>query len=414
MFGYLKDEKTSHLLFIALWLVYMIVCLSKNTYAAAIASIVDEGLFTKSAAGVISAAFYLIYGIAQLCFSRLTDKFRPWRMLHFGLCAAILCNFIMAISRNYVTMLITWSLNGLLQFAVWPSTLKIIATVIMKEHRQKAAMYISFCLAAGSFFSYFSAMFLLKYFAWPSLFWLSTGLLVAVFLFWLYATMKAERKLVCDDLPKENETEKEEGTKAPLLRLLFSSGLAIILFAVIGRCMLDNGVKSWVPTMMMDSYGISASTSSFIALLVTLINIAGVFLATYVQRKMKNNALLASMFFFGITIPQFFLLLMTGKMPIALVTILLITSTTSMYAINQLTIVELPTAFRKYNCIGTVTSIINGFASFGVTLGSFGYGFLAEHFGGWNSVFIAWIIISVLSTVFCLLALPLWRKFTQD
>ncbi len=414
MYGYLKDEKTSRLLFIGLWILWAVICLSKNTYSAAIASIVDEGLFTKSAAGVISAGFYLIYGIAQLCFSRTTDQFRPWRMLHFAALGAILCNLVMALSRHYTVMLITWSVNGLLQFAVWPCTLKVVATVLKKEHRQKAAMYISFGLAAGSFFSYFSAMLLLHFFSWTSLFWTTAFLLLGAFLFWLYVTRKAEQKLVVDETPVEETAKNEEGAKAPLLRLLFVSGLFIILFAVIGRCMLDNGLKSWVPTMLMDSYGISASASSFIALLVTLVNISGVFLAAYVQRKLKGNALLASTLFFAVTVPQFCLLLMTGRMSIVFVTLLLVTSTTIMYAINQLVIVEIPTAFERYNCIGAISSIINGFASIGVTLASFGYGFLAEHFGGWNSVFIAWIVISSVSAVACFLALPLWRKFTQN
>ncbi len=414
MHGYLKNEKTSHFLFISVWILYMVVCLTKNTYAAAIASIVDEGLFSKSAAGIINAAFYLIYGLAQLFLSRLTDKIPPWRMLYVGLLGALICNTAMAMTRSFSVMLIAWSVNGLLQFAVWPSTLNIIATVLHKEHRQKAAVYISVCLAAGSVGSYFAAMLLLRRFSWASLFWLSVILLSMVFILWIVATIKTERNLVHDDVPNLPQETKQEGEKAPLFRLLAISGLLVFLLPAIGRCMLDQGVKSWVPTMMMESYGISAGTSSFIAMVVTLVNVSGVILATTFQRKiMKNNPVSASAAFFAVSVPLFALLLLIGKMPIFFVVVLLVTSTTAMYGINQLMLVEVPTAFRKYNCIGTVTSIINAFASFGVMLGNFGYGFLAEHWG-WNAVIVTWIVISALSALCCVMVLPAWKRFTKN
>lgn len=413
MHGYLKDEKTSHLLFIGLWIIYMVICLSKNTYSAAIASIVDEGLFDKSAAGIINAAFYLIYGLAQLFLSRLTDKCAPWRMLFLGILGALAANTVMAVTRSFSVMLIAWSVNGLLQFAVWPSTLNIIATVLHKEHRQKAAVYISVCLATGAVSSYFAAMLLLRRFSWASLFWFSAILLVLSLLLWIYVTAKMKKKLVFDYEEKAKPAETKEGEKAPLFRLLVVSGFLIFLIPAIGRCMLDQGVKSWVPTMMMESYGITAGTSSFIAMLVTLVNVFGVFLAVRVQRKLKNNPVTASAAFFIASVPMFALLLLIGKMPIFFVVVLLVTSTTAMYGINQLMVVDVPTAFRKYNCIGTVSSIINAFASFGVMLGNFGYGFLAEHFG-WNAVIITWIVISSLSALCCFLVLPFWKRFTKS
>lgn len=41
MRGYPEDEKASHLLFIGVWIVYAVICLTKNTYSAAIAGIAN-------------------------------------------------------------------------------------------------------------------------------------------------------------------------------------------------------------------------------------------------------------------------------------------------------------------------------------------------------------------------------------
>ena len=42
------EEKASIMLFVACWIMYAIVSMTKNAFAASMASIVNEGIFTKS------------------------------------------------------------------------------------------------------------------------------------------------------------------------------------------------------------------------------------------------------------------------------------------------------------------------------------------------------------------------------
>ncbi len=412
MHGYLEDEKTSLRLFVGLWIIYMLICLNKNTYAAAIASIVDVGLFDKSAAGIINASYYLLYGGAQLFLSRLTDKIPPWNMLFFGLCSAVVINLVMATTRSFSVMLTAWTMGGLLQFGVWPATLKIIATVLNHQHRKKAAIYISICLCTGSVLSYFSAMLLLKKWSWPSLFFFTASLLFLATIAWYILIRRTKKKLVHrqGEPVQAAEVPEKQAEKPNLFRLFLISGFAIMLIPSITRCMLDQGVKSWVPTMMMETFGITADTASLIAMLVTLINASGVFLSSRLTQKWKNPVLISAVLF-AATGPTCALLLLITHLPVWFVALLLILTTTASYGINQLLIVDMPTAFEKYNCIGTVTSICNAFASFGVMLGNFSFGFLADLYG-WNAVIITWLLLGLLSVVCCLVALPMWKRFT--
>ncbi len=57
---YLENEKKSIFLFIFAWVLYAVIYMTKMCYNAAIASIVAEGLFTKSQTGAITAAFWQI------------------------------------------------------------------------------------------------------------------------------------------------------------------------------------------------------------------------------------------------------------------------------------------------------------------------------------------------------------------
>ena len=57
-----KEEKVSFLLFIGCWFMYEIVRMTKNAFGASMASIIGEGLFTKSLAGTINASYYIFTG----------------------------------------------------------------------------------------------------------------------------------------------------------------------------------------------------------------------------------------------------------------------------------------------------------------------------------------------------------------
>ena len=66
MNGQLEKERASTQLCLASFLMYLMVCMVKSNYTASIAYIVNAGIFTKTDSGLISASFYLVYGLAQL------------------------------------------------------------------------------------------------------------------------------------------------------------------------------------------------------------------------------------------------------------------------------------------------------------------------------------------------------------
>ncbi len=192
MKGHLENERSSWITFIIIFASYTIVSMTKNTYSTAIATIVQEGLFSKADAGVINASFYLVYSIAQLFGGVLIEKVPPFKMLIVGLVGALIANVVMAMSSSYVVMLIAWTANGLLQFGVWPVILKLTTTIVMPEHRQKSMSYLFFAYPLGGALSYLLAGVLLRYFSWPSLFWSSVitigAMLCAVL--WLMVYLK--------------------------------------------------------------------------------------------------------------------------------------------------------------------------------------------------------------------------------
>lgn len=63
---HLENRLKSRHFFCFIWLMYAVVYMTKNCFNAALASIVAEGILTKSQTGFITSAFYLVYAPLQI------------------------------------------------------------------------------------------------------------------------------------------------------------------------------------------------------------------------------------------------------------------------------------------------------------------------------------------------------------
>ena len=194
------------------------------------------------------------------------------------------------------------------------------------------------------------------------------------------------------------------------LRTFFSSGLFFGCIVILLKTMLDNGTKNWVPTMIMESYSMAPTISGVITALIFICNISGILLVVRLSDKIKNEYS-KMLVYFSVALPALVLMQFTGIIPVWLIVISLMISTTMMYAINN-TIVLLADGYSKIGYTGTASSILNAAASFGVVIASFGYGYLSEHFG-WGAVTGLWLALAVLAIILNLISIKPWDKFKK-
>jgi len=124
---HLENKEVSRKFFWFIFLTYALVCMTKNCYNGAMASIVSQGVLTKSQTGLITAVFYLVYAPMQIVGGIVADKFSPQRMIKIGLIGAALANVVISLNQNYYVMLTAWAFNGIVQFGIWPSIFKIVS-----------------------------------------------------------------------------------------------------------------------------------------------------------------------------------------------------------------------------------------------------------------------------------------------
>ncbi len=417
---YTEEEKASFFMFIASFIIYAVISMTKSAYSASIAVIVGEGMFSKSAAGFINGGFYLFYGGMQLLGVGIVDKVSPVKLIYMTLIGTIVILAGMAMAKSFWTMLILWSLCGLIQFAIWPAVLRIISEYLLPEHRRKAMIYISFSYCVGMITNYLIAAIVLKISGWQMLFWVSSAAIAMCLAMWAFVVNKNRKPLneivnMNIEATKKFLNEKREngGKKEKMMgfgKILALSGVLVLLVPSLNRTALDMGLKSWLPTMIIDVYGVSASFVSVLTTVLLIINLAGIFIASWLYPKRIKSPVLTYGMCFLLAMPFTILLLLIGKIHIAIIILLLTIVTTMMYAGHQFINVIIPSSFAKYNKAGSVAAVLNAVASFGGVAANIGFGVLAENYG-WTTVIVLWIILVVSAMIFSFAASPLWKSF---
>lgn len=421
LFGNLTEkEKISAILFVTVWFVYAVISMTKSAYAATMASIVGEKIFDKTQAGTINAGFYIFYGGAQLLGFRLMDKISPMKFVSITIIGTLASMIGMAVSRNFYAMLACWSFCGLIQFAVWAAVLRIISEYLVPAQKGKAMVYIAFSYCTGMLANYIMAGVVLSVAHWRGVFWATAVVLMLTFVIWQTVVVKYKKgytlqyemnkKAIYEDLKKKSDGTVFE--KQSFLKLIASSGIIILTMTTFMRSFLDMGVKSWVPTIITESYNISPGVASVLTSVLVFINIGGVYIANWMYPGKIKNTVAAYGMCFLIVLPFTVMLLWLGKIPVGVAIILLSVITTLMYSGHQFINVIIPSFFAKYNKTGGVAALLNSFGAMGTVMANFGLGYIAEHFG-WNATITIWITVTALSFALCMLVVPLWKRFTN-
>ncbi len=409
----LKDYKKSKLLIIALWLVYASSYFIRTCYAASIAAIVDEGIFTKGQVGLIGTAFFICYGVGQLISGLLGDKVNPFAMIIFGSASGAVSCFAMAFADSLILLLIIWAANGFFQSMLWSPILRIYSETVDKDLSKKAILHIALSLPMGTICAYLISTVIIKYYNWKYVF-VCGGICI----------LAASLLIICLTLYIKNDIEKvrnqnaladspvNEKSKSGILSLAAVSGLFIIMIPSFLHGMMRDGITNWVPTMIGETYGVSPSFSVFLTILLPIFNAFGAYAVTPLYKKLGENEMKTAGITGALALIPLISLLFMNKMPVYVIIVLLAFTTSIMYALNYLIISLVPVRFSKYSATSGISGILNSAAHIGGAVSSYGFGAAAEGFG-WNFVVIIWIVSAFLTFAFSLLSNRKWKKFIK-
>lgn len=403
----LNNLNKSRLVVISLWILYSSAYFGRSCYSAAIASIVNSGIYDKGQIGLVGTAFFICYGAGQIINGIAGDRVNPFAMVLAGSLGSAICCFSMAFAKSLVLMAVIWGLNGIFQSMLWAPLLRIFSETINSSLREKAVLNIAISLPVGTVLAYLCSTLILKYSHWNNIFLCGSAVIFASFILMLSTVLRCKNSIVTQDvvIPKKSEVKSNSGFFA----LMISSGLIIIIVPSFLHGMMRDGITNWVPTMIMEEYGVVESFSVFLTIILPVFNAFGAYMITPLYKKFRRNEMKTAGVCALLALIPMSLLLLIGKLPVIISIILLALTTMSMYSLNYLIISRVPVRFSKSGHTSSVTGILNSAAYIGCAVSTYGFGAVSEKYG-WTAVITIWIVSSVLTFVFSLLANYKWNR----
>lgn len=409
----ITDDRTALTLFLLCWGAYFTSYIGRLNYSSAMTAMIQEHVLTKSQAGFISMVYFFAYGIGQLCNGILGDRMHPGKMISAGLFLAALMNLLMGFTGQFFLMAAIWGCNGYAQAMIWPPIIRIFAEMLEKERKMKYCVDIVSSQVVGTLASYLIAAGVMWLFGWKAVFAAAALCLAVMTAVWTAGFKKVENKTGLEtaahtdsgqdgqaDLPENLQQEINEPCR--FSQLLFGCGLLTVLFPVVIHGMLKDGVTTWVPTYITETFLTSPSFSILVTTVLPILNLTGAYAARAVYRRCREHEILSAAVFFAAATAALCGLWAGKGISILLTVLLFAVTTASMMAVNTLFVNMLPLRFERLGRVSTVSGFLNSAAYLGTAVSTFTIGIMVERLG-WDITIASWVFFTAAALGVCVL-----------
>lgn len=378
--------------------IYFISYLSRINFGTVISEMTTATGFSKSLLSMSLTGSFCTYGIGQIVSGIMGDRMSPKKLITCGMLITTVMNTLIPFCTSPYQMLPVWCINGFAQAFMWPPLVRIMIATLSAEEYDKAVVKVTWGSSFGTIVIYLVAPALISLFSWKAVFIFSASCALLMAFIWNH--------FACD-VPPEPKMPKKTKAKTPRMRF-FSPVIFGVMIAVILQGMLRDGVTTWMPSYIADTYNLSNAISILTGVLLPIFSIGCVSLTSIVYNKFFNNPVLCSALFFGCgTLFAGALALFTGTSAAASV-VLSALLTGSMHSVNLILICIIPRFFLSTGNVSTVSGVLNSCTYIGSAISTYGIAVLSDNFG-WSFTLKIWLLIAFLGMAMCLICAKPWQ-----
>lgn len=411
-------------------LLYFTSYITRLDYNAALADIVENTSLGKAEAGIASTALFFAYGVGQIASGILGDRLRPQRLILAGLLTTAACNLLLPFFDTVVPMSIVWAVNGLAQAMFWPPLLKILTRYVPKEKFASSCFLVITASQAATVLIYLLVPLVIVTLNWQSVFYVAAGFALVTTAVWcagFAALSRAGRGGMADAIAgahgtapetaaAADATSAETTAAAPQVRLmsvLWSCGIVGILAAIAAQGFLKDGITTWMPTYIAETFGLEASMSILMNVALPVVSVAGMSLLTIVYRRFCRNEVRVAFVCFALAVPLALVLYFFADHSAVLSLALSALVVCLMHGVNLVLISYAPGRFAALGKVSTVSGITNAATYVGSGLSSYGMAAIAESLG-WANTVLCWVFVAAAGALAALLSVRRWKRFTRS
>lgn len=396
----LQSKKDINRLALLFSVTYMVSYITRINFATVISEIGAATNIPKSLLSIPLTGSFITYGAGQIVSGICGDKFSAKKLVSCGLLVTTLMNFLIPLCKDHIRMFFVWSINGFAQAFMWPPLVKIMASLLTVDDYKKTIVKMSWGSSVGTIFMYLFSPLVISHLGFRAVFIISAACGVVMLLFWNAFAIDTGASMSC--------SRPENGAEKTRLNL-FNPIMLGVMAAVIFQGVLKEGVATWMPSYVAETYRLSNAVSILTGVVLPIFGMVCFWMASLLYgKRFKNPISCASVFFLIAMFGAFLLMLSSGKN--AEVSILCSAVLTgSMSGVNLMLISMIPQFFSECGKVSTVSGILNSCAYMGSALSTYVVALLAERFG-WEFNLLVYLATASLGTVICALLIGPWKR----
>jgi len=385
-------------------MVYYTSYLARINYTAVISEMVTSTGMTKPMLSMALTATAIAYGSGQILSGYCGDRFSSKKLVTGGLMVTAAMNILIPFCTNHYQMAVVWCMNGLAQAFMWPPMVRLMAVFFTDEEYSRYMVRISWGSSFGTISMYLIAPLLISLYSWKLVFFFSAAFAVVMIFVWNH---------FCEEpTAVQTRVKKSDGPRVNL-KVLFSPMMICIMLAIVLHGMLRDGVTTWIPSYVAETYQMSNAAAIFTSVILPIFSVLAFWLAGKFYRTVFTNPVTcASMFFGAGMISALALRIFAGDQAVLSVVFAAVL-TGCMHGVNLILIGMLPSFFKKHGLVATMSGVLNSCTYVGSAVSTYGIAVLAEHFH-WNVTLNVWFLIAVAGMLLCIGNIRSWNKNVGD
>ncbi|MBO5364051.1 MAG: MFS transporter [Clostridia bacterium] len=397
-----KEVNTLALLFM---FTYMVSYITRINYGTIVSEMENATGIARSLLSMALTGSFVTYGVGQIISGILGDRFSPKKMVSTGFIVTILMNVLIPLCQNPYLMLAVWCINGFAQSFMWPPLVRMMAGLLTDKDYKRVVLVVNWGSSFGTILLYLISPLIITLAGYKAVFFFSAACGLAMLVIW---------NLFASDIEvKKEETLTEIPQTKRSLGPLFKPFMIGVMVAIILQGMLRDGVTTWMPSYISETYNLSSAVSILTGVILPIFSIVSFQVASALYRKkFKNPVLCAGVIFGAGAVSALVLYLLTGQSAVFSVAFSALL-TGCMHGVNLLLISMIPAFFQRFGNVSTVSGVLNSCTYIGSAISTYGIALLSERMG-WSFTLLAWLAIALAGTVICLTSAKPWQKEMKD
>lgn len=380
------------------FLTYMVSYITRTNYGAIIAEMEVATDMSRELLSMALTGSFITYGIGQIISGIIGDRFSPKNLVSIGLLSTLIMNLLIPICTNPYQMLLVWCINGFAQSLMWPPIVKLMAELLSSKEYNSATVVVTCGGSVGTITVYLISPIIISLLGFKWVFVVSAVIAALMLLFWQKYAPNVDIKSIA-------KSSKTKGN----IKILFTPLMIAIMVVIILQGSLRDGVTTWMPTYISNTYNLSSIVSILTGVLLPIFSIVSINVTAKLYKNLFNNPVLCGGVIFGVgALSAVVLCLFTGQSAMLSVVFSALLAA-AMHGVNQIFVCILPSFFKKYGNVSTVSGVLNSCTYIGSAISTYGIAVLSKNFG-WSMTLVSWLIIAVVGTSVCFACFKTWAK----